>query len=126
MFFAISTAVAVLAKRTLIEKVVITLSAPVIAVVCNVIRISATGMLLATSHNELAHVVYHDLAGWLMMPLALGMLFLELKFLDRLIVESIPTASPEALSRHIHIPAPSPVSNTHGIELLTPATSSRL
>ncbi len=126
VFFAISTALAILSRRTLLEKFVITFSAPAIAVACNVIRISATGMLLATSHSELAHAVYHDLAGWLMMPLALGMLFLELKFLDRLVVEATPGASPKALSRHVHVPAPMPVSNTHGVELLTPSTSSRL
>ena len=32
-------------------------------------------------------MIYHDLAGWLMMPLALTMLWLELKFLAHLWIE---------------------------------------
>lgn len=126
IFFAISTAFAILSRRTLLEKVILTFIAPIIAVVCNVVRISSTGILLATSHNELAHTVYHDLAGWLMMPMALGMLWLLLKFLDHLIVEELAKPTPKALARHVHIPAPLPVSNTHSNTLFSPSIPTRL
>lgn len=126
IFFAISTAFAILSRRTLLEKAILTFSAPVIAVVCNVIRISSTGMLLATSHNKLAHAVYHDLAGWLMMPMALGMLWVLLRFLDHLVVEESAKPAPKALARHVHVPAPSPVSNTHSNALFSPSTQPRL
>jgi hypothetical protein len=35
----------------------------------------------------LADLVFHDLAGWLMMPLALGMLWVEMKFLTYVLVD---------------------------------------
>jgi exosortase/archaeosortase family protein len=64
-------------------------SAIPIAILVNVIRITATGVAyhLAGRESALARLIYHDLAGWLMMPLALVMLWLELKFLANLILE---------------------------------------
>jgi exosortase len=85
-FFALATAVAILAPRGWLEKAIIFLSAIPIAVLANVIRITVTGLLYEASHDDLARIVFHDLAGWLMMPLALGMLFLELFLLGRSVV----------------------------------------
>jgi hypothetical protein len=51
-----------------------------------VVRITATGVLHVTAGSHVARLVYHDLAGWLMMGLALGLLWLELKFIDHLFV----------------------------------------
>jgi len=86
-FFALATAVAILSRRGWPEKVIIFLSAVPIAVLANVIRITVTGLLFEASQDNLARVVFHDLAGWLMMPLALGMLFLELWVLGRSVVQ---------------------------------------
>jgi exosortase len=85
-FFALATAVAILAPRGWPEKIVIFLSAVPIAVLANLVRITVTALLFEGSRDDLARVVFHDLAGWLMMPLALGMLFLELFVLGRLVV----------------------------------------
>ena len=85
-FFALATAVAILAPRGWPEKIVIFLSAVPIAILANLVRITVTGLLFEASRDDLARVVFHDLAGWLMMPLALGMLFLELFVLGRLVV----------------------------------------
>jgi exosortase len=82
-FFALSTAVAIVAKRSVLEKVVIVLSALPIAVLANVARITVTGILFEAAQGDLARAVFHDLAGWLMMPLALAMLFVELIVLGR-------------------------------------------
>jgi exosortase len=87
-FFALATAVAMLTRRGWPEKIVIFLSAVPIAVLANVIRITVTGLLFEASRDDLARVVFHDLAGWLMMPLALGMLFLELFVLGRSVVRT--------------------------------------
>ena len=43
--------------------------------------------------KRLGDLVFHDLAGWLMMPLALGMLALELAVLSWLLVE-VPEEEP--------------------------------
>jgi exosortase len=81
IFFALSTAVAVLANRPLWERLLLVASAVPIAVAANVTRITVTGVLHKWVGRELADYVFHDLAGWLTMPLALGMLWAELRLL---------------------------------------------
>jgi exosortase/archaeosortase family protein len=90
MFLAVSTAVALLIRNPLIDKLIIIASAVPIAFVSNLVRITVTGVLQETVGGETAHVVYHDLAGWLMMPLALGILWIELRLLANLFLESGP------------------------------------
>jgi len=94
-FFALATALALIVNASLPNRLVLVASAIPIAILANVIRISATGVAyhLGGKESELAQMIYHDLAGWLMMPLALGMLWLELKFLANLWLEE-PTAAP--------------------------------
>jgi exosortase len=88
-FFALATALAMIVNAPLHDRLVLVASAIPIAILANVIRISATGVAyhLAGRESALAKVIYHDLAGWLMMPMALCMLWLELKFLAHLFVE---------------------------------------
>lgn len=86
-FFALSTAFALTLARGWADRVVLFVSAVPIAVLTNVLRITVTGILYVTVGGAVARIVYHDLAGWLMMPLALVMLWLELKFLSRLFIE---------------------------------------
>jgi exosortase len=91
-FFALATAVAILADtRTVFERALIVASAIPIAVAANVVRITVTSVLYEMDKGELARRVYHDLAGWLMMPLALGFLLIELFVLGRAIVPAAPT-----------------------------------
>jgi exosortase len=89
-FAALSTAVAFVIRRPWPEKAVILLSAVPVALFANVARITLTGVLHRTVGSVLANVVFHDLAGWLMMPLALGLLWLELIVLARLFVAAEP------------------------------------
>ena len=53
----------------------------------NILRIATTGLLHAYSTRAIADHVYHDLAGWLMMPMALVMFGSELYILSKLFVE---------------------------------------
>src|SRR5437763_14575321 len=93
VFFALSTAVALLMRKPLWERLLVCASAVPIALLTNLLRITATGVLHDTVGKEIADAVFHDLAGWLMMPLALAFLGLELKLLGHLLVEP-PPASP--------------------------------
>jgi exosortase len=88
IFFALTTAVAFLARRPLWEKAVIVLSAIPIALLANIVRITATGILYEMNVGAVAHAVFHDLAGWLMMPLGLALLGLELKLLSALLLDA--------------------------------------
>ncbi len=86
MFFAFATAAAFLIPRPA-DKAVILLSAVPISLIANVSRITLTGLLHVTVGGGVADHFYHDLAGWLMMPLALAMLWGELFLLSHLLVE---------------------------------------
>ncbi len=88
IFFALSTAVALVIRRPLWEKGLIVLSAVPIAIIANVARVTATGLLYQMDNRELAKMVIHDMAGWLMMPLGLGLLWIELRVLGCLLVEA--------------------------------------
>src|SRR4029077_20950711 len=87
-FFALATALAMIVNAPLHDRLLLVASAIPIAIIANVIRISATGVAyhLAGKDSSLAQVIYHDLAGWLMMPLALAMLWLELRFLANVLI----------------------------------------
>lgn len=86
-FFALSTAVAMISRRPGLDRTVVFLSAAPIAIVANIVRITATGIFAYTSGTELAKKVFHDFAGWLMMPLALAMLFFVLWYMERLLLD---------------------------------------
>ena len=86
VFLAISTAAVIISQRTAWEKLTLLLSAIPIALVCNVFRIVATAVAHQSLGRETTDLVVHDLSGWLMMPCAILLLFLELKLLDCLFV----------------------------------------
>jgi exosortase len=85
-FFALATGFAILIRRPWWDRALVVASAIPIAVAANVVRISVTGVLYDAAQDEWARVVFHDVAGWLMMPLALGLMFAEVAFLRRAIV----------------------------------------
>jgi exosortase len=76
--------------RPLWQKLLLVASAVPIALIANITRITVTGVMHETVGHEAANIVFHDLAGWLMMPFALVLLWIELKVLDRLFVEVAP------------------------------------
>jgi exosortase len=93
-FFAMATGFAMVVREPWWLRTILVASAAPIAVAANVFRITLTGVLYETSGGRLAHIVYHDVAGWLMMPLALGLLFVELWFLRRVVIAKTRTAGP--------------------------------
>ena len=86
VFFALSTGVAILMRRPLLDKFVIFLSAVPIALAANIVRVAVTAALYQVAGERLAKVVFHDLAGWLMMPLGLVMLWAELRLLSWILI----------------------------------------
>jgi exosortase len=88
LFFALSAAVAILSRRSVVERILVVASAVPVAVAANVARVTVTSFIYDTLGSRWADVVFHDLAGWLMMPLALGMLWLELWVLGRLFLDA--------------------------------------
>jgi exosortase len=87
IFIALSFSFAAIIRRPLPDRVILVASSIPIAVIANIVRITVTGLLHVGVGSELADLVFHDLAGWLMMPLALGMLWVEMKFLTYVLVD---------------------------------------
>ena len=96
-FLALSTGMALLVRRPWVDRVIILLSAIPIAVLSNVIRIALTGVLYNEGGKELGDRVFHDFAGWMMMPIALLVLWGELKLLDWVWVDAGGQASREEM-----------------------------
>jgi exosortase len=97
IFLALSTAVAILMQRPLWQKLAIVASAAPVAVVVNVARITATGLIHEWFDPRWAQAVFHDFAGWVMMPAALAILGLELWLLQSLVSEE-PEVGPLSLT----------------------------
>lgn len=84
-FFALTCALCFLVERPIWEKLLIGLTAPLIAVAANLLRITATGIAYEYGNVKLAEMIFHDLAGWLMMPVGLLLLGAELFFIARIL-----------------------------------------
>jgi exosortase len=85
IFIALSVAIVMLGELSWYENLVILASAIPIALAVNAIRITLTGVMY-TIDPDLAEKIFHDWAGYFMMPLALGMLYLVQKLLTNLFV----------------------------------------
>lgn len=83
-FFAISTTVALVVRRPLLDRAIIFLSAVPIGILMNLLRVTATGLVYVCIGAPAAQTFFHHLAGWLMMPLAFVVVALELVLLRRL------------------------------------------
>ncbi len=100
-FFTLSAGMAIVIRRPWLDKVIILFSAVPIAILSNVVRIALTGVLYNEAGKELGDRVFHDFAGWMMMPLALGILLLELKVLDWVLQDDLGKASREDVIRNV-------------------------
>jgi exosortase len=86
LFLAITVGASFLISRPLWEKCLIAASALVIGVIANITRITLTALLYEYGDPDWARVVFHDLAGWLMMPVAMLLLAGEIWLLSRLLI----------------------------------------
>lgn len=103
-FVAIGAAFALLMReRSIWDRLFVFAMAIPIAVVSNILRITLTALVYIAADNQdnfwkwLGDKIVHDLAGWLMMPLALGFLWLVLKIIDWLFVVPPPPERDEVL-----------------------------
>jgi exosortase len=84
VFCALATATAILLPYGWKRRTILVASAVPLALVCNVLRITAAGIAGDALGKETGHFVFHDLAGYLMVPLAFALLGMELLLLSRL------------------------------------------
>ena len=116
---ALAVALVMLTKRPWWERLALLLSAVPIAIIVNVVRITATGLFhLAFGSEWVDSGLFHDAAGFLMMPLAVGLMYLEMVLLSHLFieVEQNPSVATVALNTARTKPAKSsaPIAPTSG------------
>lgn len=93
-FAAFSVGAVLILERSRFEKLMVLMGIIPIAIIANVLRITATGLSYAFFTNKELVEFLHDLHGWLMMPVGLGLLGLELWVLKRLVMEPEPRRMP--------------------------------
>lgn len=90
IFTAMSVAIVlvIVVHRPWWERLIILVSAIPIALAVNILRITITGMLYSLNvKKEIAEAFFHGGAGLVMMPMAMGFLFLEVWILSKLFIE---------------------------------------
>ena len=93
-FAAFSIGAVLLMKRSRFEKFMIVLGIVPIAIAANVMRITATGLGYVWFSDPKVLEFLHDLNGWLMMPVGLALLGLEVWILRRLVLAPEPARQP--------------------------------
>lgn len=86
-FIALGVAMAYLHKRPIWQRLVLLASTIPIAVLCNIIRVTATGFIHVLIGPEYSQGIYHDMLGMLMLPLAFGLYGFLAWFMSNLFVE---------------------------------------
>jgi exosortase len=86
-FFALGVAMAYLHERPWWQRVVLLLSTVPIAILCNIVRVTVTGLIYVLGDPQYAQGFYHDMLGLAMLPLAFGLYGLLAWFMSSLFVE---------------------------------------
>lgn len=86
-FFCITIFVTIVVNHNWIIRIIVALSIVPLALIANILRIVTTGLLLMIVDRDLVEHIFHDVSGYLMMPLALALLVAELFVLSKLIVK---------------------------------------
>jgi exosortase len=86
-FAAFGGGAVLLLNRSWFEKLLIVLGVVPIALLTNVLRITATGVVFTFAHDKPTQNFVHDAAGLMMMPVGIGFLALQLWVLNRLVVK---------------------------------------
>jgi len=84
---ALVVAVLLITKRPWWDRVIVLISAVPLALAVNVVRITATGLIFLAFGTDRWGEQFHHWSGFAMMPLAIGLLYLELVVLSKLIIE---------------------------------------
>lgn len=91
IFVALAVAITLVTDRPWWERLVIIASSVPIAVASNIIRITITALLYLVVGPEWVEKFFHDFDGLLMMPMGLGMLYVEFQILSHLVIDEGPS-----------------------------------
>lgn len=94
-FLALSVLMAYLHKRPLWQKIILLVSTIPIAILCNIIRVTITGLIYIFGDPQYAQGIYHDLLGMMMIFVAFFFYWGLAWLMENLFVEE--TETPEAV-----------------------------
>jgi exosortase len=98
-FLALGVAMAYLHDRPRWQRAVLLLSTAPIAILCNIVRVTATGFLYVLVDPKYTQGLYHDMLGLAMLPLAFGLYGLLAWFMASLFVEEDEKAGSDVIVR---------------------------
>jgi exosortase len=86
-FLALGVAMAYLHYRPIWQRLVLLASTIPIAIICNIVRVTATGFIYVLIHPKYTQGIYHDILGLGMLPLAFVLYGFIAWFMSSLLVE---------------------------------------
>ena len=101
VFCAMATTTAILLPYGWKRRTILIASAIPLAILCNIVRITVAGLASQSLGSEWGHYVFHDLAGFVMVPLAFALLGAEILLLGRLFKTGAEEAPALDLSRMV-------------------------
>ena len=94
-FLALGVAMAYLHDRPLWQRIVLLATTIPIAILCNIVRVTATGFIYVLIHPRYAQGIYHDMLGMAMLPLAFGLYGFLAWFMSNLFIEQAHPGMPK-------------------------------
>jgi exosortase len=85
-FIIVAGFIAYMVRRPRWQKAVVFASSIPVAVICNIVRIFVTAVIMLYFSAEAAQKFFHDFAGFVMMPIAVVLMFSELWLMEKVIV----------------------------------------
>jgi exosortase len=98
-FLALGVAMAYLHYRPIWQRLVLLASTIPIAILCNIVRVTATGFIYILIDPKYAQGIYHDLLGMAMLPLAFGLYGILAWFISSLFIEEDAEAAEDIVIR---------------------------
>jgi exosortase len=98
-FLALGVAMAYLHYRPPWQRIILLASTIPIAILCNIVRVTATGFIYILIHPRYAQGIYHDILGMSMLPLAFGLYGLLAWFMSSLFIEEAKVVTEDVVIR---------------------------
>jgi exosortase len=98
-FLALGVAMAYIHERPLWQRTVLLISTVPIAILCNIVRVTATGFIYVLVGQQYTQGIYHDMLGLAMLPLAFTLYGLLALFMGSLFVDEDDEAGEDVVIR---------------------------
>jgi exosortase len=98
-FLALGVAMAYLHYRPVWQRIVLLASTILIAIFCNIVRVTVTGFIYILLNPKYAQGIYHDILGLTMLPLAFGLYGFLAWFMVNLFVEETKAVTDDIVVR---------------------------